>query len=155
MAWISVRNWRRFQHYDPAKRQPPWIKCYTELMSSDEYLALHAGPRAVLHGIWLEYASSQCQLRFDTVSLTRRLNLRVTSQHLEALTDAGFITKVASKTLAEGYHDASARAHDVEVEKEEDKPPYPNPAVDVAQNGQPDEPPVFDYDNVLKSMEPL
>jgi hypothetical protein len=133
VPWISVRNWRTFQHYDPAKRIPPWIKNHTELMSRDDYLELNAGARSVLHGIWLEYASSQCRLRFDSVLLGRRLNLRVTKQHLETLVSAGWIDVVASATLAEGYHDASvSRAHvEVEVEEEEDKPPNPNPAVDV------------------------
>jgi hypothetical protein len=136
MSWISVRHWRRFQHYDPEKRQPPWIKNYTELTRSDEYLSLGASERAILHGIWLEYASSQCALRFDPVLIGRRLNLRVRKQHLVSLCDAGFLDVVASKTLADGYQSASARAYDVEVETEEEETPTPQPVVPTTQ--QPD-----------------
>lgn len=120
MSWISVRNWRKFQHYDPAKRQPPWIKVYTELMSDEAWLALSGNDRSVLCCIWLEYASSRCRLRADSRSLTRQLNLRVTKATLTRLNHAGYIDIVASKTLAEGYHGAStSRAH-VEEEKEKE-----------------------------------
>jgi len=126
-GWISVVGWRRFQHYDPAKRTPPWIKNYTELMADDDYLGLSEHRALVLHRLWLEYASSRCRLRLDTRSLSRRLGLRVTSADMKALCDAGFLAIVASKALAEGYHDASPRAHDVETETEteEDTPPTP------------------------------
>lgn len=139
-GWISVRNWRRFQHYDPAKRQPPWIKTYTELMSDDAYLSLTEHRALLLHRLWLEYASSRCRLRldvssmrsrrgFDTASLGQRLGMRVTTADLDALINAGFIAIVASATLAEGYHDASARAHVVEVETETDVE-EPEPTLD-------------------------
>lgn len=140
MAWISVVNWRKFQHYDPTKRRPPWIKNHLDLMGKDEYRDLSAGCRAVLHGIWLEYASSQCQLKFDPTSISTRINLRVRKSHLETLVDAGFIVPVASKTLAEGYHDASARAHatEVEVETETENPslPQPGPQDAATPNGR-------------------
>lgn len=141
--YISVRNWRKFQHYDPEKRTPPWIKNMTELMSSDTYLSLSAAERGVLHGLWLEYARSRCELRLDVVSdpracgddtasvprgyrldtarLTRRLGVRVSNKTLAALNHAGFITIVASKALAEGYRDASPRARAEEVEAEVEK----------------------------------
>src|SRR5262245_50630060 len=96
--WIVVTDWDRFQHPDAARSTAlPWVKTYTELLSNDEYLNLPAGTRAVLHGLWLEYARSRCRLRLDTASLRRRLNLRVTKQQLEALNDAGFIHFSASK----------------------------------------------------------
>ncbi len=139
-SWISVRNWRKFQHYDPSKRRPVWIKTHLDLLSSDDYRDLSAGARAVLHGIWLEYASTQCQLKFDAKSLSTRLNLRVTKQQLETLVDAGFIDIVASKLLADGYQDASP-----EVEKKrEEKPPNPNPVVDAPEPADDD----IDFDNI-------
>ena len=126
-GWISVSDWRRFQHYDPSKRQPPWIKTYTDLLHDDGYLSLSAAERSVLHGIWLVYASSRCRAKFEPRSLSHRLSMRVRQEHLDALVQAGFITEVASATLAEGYHDASprARASEVEVEKEVNTPPTP------------------------------
>lgn len=138
MPWISVRNWRKFQHYDPAKRRPVWIKNNLDLLAKDEYRELTAHQRAVLHGLWLEYASSGCQLRVNTASLSARLNLRVSSRQLKALSDAGFIDIVASKALASGYQDASP-----EVEKRrEENPSLPQPGPqDVANpNGRHREP---------------
>lgn len=134
MPWISVSGWRRFQHYDPAKRVPPWIKNNTDLMANDAYLSLTEHRALMLHRLWLEYASSRCELSDDTLRLSRRLGMKVTTLDLDALNHAGFIDIVASAVLAEGYHPASARAHDVEVEteKEKDKTRNPNPDVDVA-----------------------
>lgn len=125
MAWISVRGWRRFQHYDPAKRVPPWIKNNTDLMANDSYLSLTEHRALMLHRLWLEYATSRCELSDDTLRLGRRLGMKVTSRDLEALNHAGFIDIVASKTLAEGYQDASASRARVETETEEEKEPRP------------------------------
>ena len=107
--WIEVRKWNDFQHYK--NREPKWIKLYTELQHDDNWLELTGHQRAVLVGIWLEYASARCQLRLDTASLTRRLGLRVTRATLESLNHAGFIRFVASKPLA------LARSREVEKEK--------------------------------------
>lgn len=127
MGWISVRNWRKFQHYDPDKRVPPWIKNNTDLMSNDDYLTLTEHRALMLHRLWLEYASSRCQLSDDTLILSRRLGMRVLTTDLVSLNHAGFIDIVASKALAEGYQSASARAHaeETETEREEEQPKEP------------------------------
>jgi len=96
--WIEIPNWDRFQHY--RDRNPPWIKNYLELLHDDNYLSLTGHERAVLHGLWLEYASSRRRLRLDTRSISARLNLRVTTATLERLNHAGFVTLSASKALA-------------------------------------------------------
>jgi len=108
--WIEVVHWHRFQHY--SDRDPPWIKNYLALLHDENYLSLTGHQRAVLHGLWLEYASARCQLRANTVSLTRRLGLRVSSAQLKALNHAGFIRFVASKPLA------LARSREAETEAE-------------------------------------
>ncbi|CAN5777571.1 hypothetical protein BH20ACT14_BH20ACT14_01710 [soil metagenome] len=92
--YIVVRNWEKFQNADVWKKsggRPPWIKTYTALLHDDAYIELTPHQRAVLHGLWLAYASSARQLRLNTRSLSRRLGLRVSSQQLEALKYAGFI----------------------------------------------------------------
>lgn len=132
--WISIVGWRRFQHYDPAKRQPPWIKTYVELMSDHDYLELSEHRALILHRLWLEYASTRCRLPLDTRSLSRRLFLRVTRADIDSLCDAGFISIVASKALAEGYHGASPRAHASETETEVEPPPTP-PSRGGRENG--------------------
>lgn len=117
--WIVVRNWQRFQHYKD--RNPTWIKNYVELLHDPTYLELPEGCRAILHGLWLEYASSRARVRLDTRSLSRRLALRVTTRQLERLSDAGFIEFSASAPLA-----SRARARSREAEEEEDSPPTPS-----------------------------
>ena len=99
--WIIVPNWNGptgFQHYKD--RDPKWIKVYRRLHSNDDYLGLTGHRRAVLLGIWIEYASSHGQLKVNHTSLSRRFNLRVNSSDLEALNEAGFIEFSASKPLA-------------------------------------------------------
>src|SRR6266498_1046942 len=106
--WIHVRNWRDFQHYK--ERDPTWIKVYARLMHDDNYLSLTGHQRAVLLGLWLEYASSDGQLLLNTRSLSSRLQLRVSSRQLEALNHAGFIRFSASRPLALRYQRASPEA---------------------------------------------
>lgn len=95
---IEIVGWDHFQHYKD--RWPPWIKNYTELLANDDYLALTGHRRAILHGLWLAYAMSHGRLAHDTLSISRRLSLRVTTADLEALNHAGFIRFVASTSLA-------------------------------------------------------
>ena len=111
--WIIVRNWERFQHYKD--RDPYFIKLYTELQHDHNWLALTGHQRAVLVGIWLEYASARCQLPLNTASLTRRLALRVSSATLEALNHAGFI-EFSSRAALE-----IARSQEVEKRSTEPK----------------------------------
>ena len=129
-GWIVVRGWEEFQHY--RDRRPLWIKVYTSLLDNDEYRHLSGHCRSVLLGIWLAYATSDSRLRLDTLSLSRRLGLRVTTADIEALVQAGFLRVRASKPLARRYQDASPRARprargEGEKEKEKDllpgKPP--------------------------------
>jgi hypothetical protein len=114
VKYLVVERWEEFQHYK--NRAPLWIKNYTRLLHDDTYLGLTGHQRAVLHGIWLVYASSACRLLFDAPSIGKRLSLRVTSADLKALKKAGFITTSASKPLAVVYRDASP-----EKEREKEK----------------------------------
>ncbi len=103
--WIVVPNWfgqddpsEGLQHYKD--REPKWIKNYRRLLYKDEYRDLSGHCRAILHGLWLEYASTDGRLRADSSSLSSRLALRVTKLQLESLNHAGFIHFSASKPLA-------------------------------------------------------
>lgn len=110
--WIVIPKWdgpKGFQHYKD--RAPKWIKNQSTLMAKDEYLGLTFHQRGVLHGLWLEYAASNRQLRDNTLTLTRRLGQRVSRRDLDALNHAGFL----EYALAPRYHDASL---EVEVDKE-------------------------------------
>ena len=99
--WVVIPKWDEFQHYK--NRDPAWIKLHRTLAADPEWQQLSGHDRAVLVGLWLEYASSNCRVRLDTRSITRRLALRVTMQTLERLNHAGFIQFAASKPLAQCY----------------------------------------------------
>jgi hypothetical protein len=125
VKYLVVTRWEDFQHYK--NRAPLWIKNYTRLLHDDTYLALTGHRRAVLHGLWLAYASSSTRLHFDPKSLSSRLNLRVTSSDLKALRKAGYITVSASAPLAPSYQVASL---EIEKEKELER------AVKALENGR-------------------
>ncbi len=96
--WIHVVDWERHQHPDTGRsRVPPWIKTFTELLSSEAYLTLTEHRALMLHRLWLEYARTRRRLPLDTRSLSRRLALRVTTADLESLNHAGYIMFSASK----------------------------------------------------------
>jgi len=91
--WIAIRGWDRFQHRDVLRGVgvPPWIKVYTRLHHNDAWMTLSGHRRAILLGLWIEYAQSRQELAENTAELSRKLALRVTTRDLEALNDAGFI----------------------------------------------------------------
>lgn len=109
-GWVVIPNWRKFQHY--RNRQPTWIKVYTELNSTDEWLALSMASRGLLVTCWAEYARSRGQLSTEHVRHLYGLGFKYA--YLEVLRDAGFIRIVASKPLALVTKPASP---EVEVEK--------------------------------------
>lgn len=123
--WIVIPNWHGedgeegLQHY--RDRDPIWIKNYRRLLVNPDYLNLTAPARALLHGLWLLYASSDGAVPEQTSYLSRALALRVSNTQVEALNHAGFIQLSASKPLALRYQRASPER---EGEKEK-KPPTP------------------------------
>jgi hypothetical protein len=107
----DVPNWDEFQHYKD--RSPPWIKVYTSLLHNDAYLGLSPHQRAVLHGLWLMYASHRREV--NSLPTPRQSHVSSASesrqQQLKALVDAGFIEVSASKPAVE------TASLEVEVEK--------------------------------------
>jgi hypothetical protein len=97
--WIVIPNWDRFQHYK--NRDPLWIKLHRSLASDPDWMGLSGHDRAVLVGLWMEYASSNRRIRLDTSSISSRLTLRVTKASLERLQNAGLIEVSASRPLAQ------------------------------------------------------
>jgi hypothetical protein len=96
-GWIVVRNWDKFQHY--SERRPVWIKLYTDINSSDEWLELSTAARGMLTTIWAEYARSGGHLRVEKCMQLCGKSAR--SAHIDSLIHAGFIQVVASKPLAQ------------------------------------------------------
>lgn len=117
--WIVIPRWDGadgFQHY--SNRDPVWIKNYTRLLHSDEYMGLTLHQRGVLHGLWITYAASGRQIRDSTATVSRQLGHRVSRATLDALNHAGFIEYSASKPLAACYP---------REEKEKEPPISPKP----------------------------
>jgi hypothetical protein len=114
--WISVKNWSRFQRYDPSVRNLPWIKNYTSLLHDPDYMDLSEHRALLLHRLWLVYAASRSRVAADSLtSLSRSLGVRVTRSDLEALTEAGFIEIVAQSSHTERTHAAHV---DLDLDKE-------------------------------------
>jgi hypothetical protein len=139
-GYIVMRNWDTFQHYKD--RNPTWIKTYTELLSDDAYLELSGHRRAILHGLWLAYATARCQLSDDTRILTRRLNLKVTTLDLKSLNDAGFLTftdikPISPRATSDSPH---ARARALARERSREEPLTP-------QSGD------LDFEQILKDVD--
>jgi hypothetical protein len=122
--YIVIPEWEQFQNADVLKKSRdgrlPWIKVPTRLLDDDAFMELTPHQRAVLYGLWLAYASSGCQLRVNTTSLSRRLGLRVSTRQLDALNRAGFIG-FSSRAPLEGL--ASASRLEVERDVEKERPP--------------------------------
>lgn len=122
--YIWICRWEDFQHYAPDRDRPPaWIKTYTKQLSDDRYLDLTAAQRALLHDLRSDFARSHGRLTSEPRRLTQRLACRVTSDQLQALSDAGFIRFVSRTTLDTALEKLYAsrardRAHDLEVEVE-------------------------------------
>lgn len=126
--WIIMRNWGKFQHSDVSRTEsaPIWIRNYTRLLHSEDYLSLTWQQRGVLHGLWLEYAASDGQLPDNTATISRRLGDRVLRATLDALNHAGYIEFSASKPPK-----LSASLEQIRTDKK--NPPTPL----AAQNGKP------------------
>lgn len=149
--WIVIPRWEEFQHPDTTRTgNIPWVKNFTRLLSDDAYLNLNASERAVLHGLWLEYARSRAGLRLatstrrasdelDTSSLTRRLNLRVTQKTLERLNHAGFIQFSASRPASSlASRTASADEKRPEEKRQEALNQEPLPTATVTEHRDPE-----------------
>jgi hypothetical protein len=125
-GYISVPGWRKFQHYDPLKRAPVWVKDHLDQLDREEFLELSFAQRGLLRDLRNLYAKSRQKVRSDPAKLSRRLGQKVRKDSLEALVHAGFIDIVASPTLADGYHPASEPAS-AETEVEKTLTPTPPP----------------------------
>jgi hypothetical protein len=124
--WIIVHNWERFQYR--TDRPMTWIQNHVALTRDPDYLALNGHLRAVLHGVWMEYAGSNGRLPADPLQLSRRLSLCIRLEHLRALKDAGFLEFSGARPAP------LARARD---KKGKDKKLSPTPFTDV--KGESDE----------------
>ena len=131
-GWIVVPNWDRFQHYQD--RRPVWIKVYLELADSEEWAALSLAQRGLLVSIWVEFCSSRGHL--PVRSLSKRVRQKTSERTVKSLSDAGFISIVASKPLALEEKTLKEQTRSVASKREpEPTPPQTNasPAVEGSE----------------------
>ncbi len=120
-GWIVIPGWEKFQHRDAGRsgRGLTWLRDYADQGNKDEFRDLSFHLRGLVRELRHAYASTQGQLRVDTISMGRRFGQRVTTQDIERLVDAGFIEVSASKPPALSQQPASL---EVEVEVEPQTP---------------------------------
>lgn len=119
--WIAVVGWDRLTHSDAVRGSGdtlPWHRSYASLLDDDGYWNLPAGTRGVYRDILLVALRSAGRVPEDTLTLTRKIGVKVSKRQLEALNHAGLIGFCASGAQADRLHAASPRAYREELERE-------------------------------------
>src|SRR5690606_26163258 len=90
MHYFRVKNLEKFQHY--RKRNPPWIRLYTDLINADDlsYSALTDTQKLHLIHIWMLASRHGNRVPLDLAWLQRRLNIS-DPLDLDPLFKCGFI----------------------------------------------------------------
>lgn len=97
-----MKNWDRYQHGH--KRDYPWIKVYSSLLSDNDYLALPEGAQRLLLHIWIVAANNSGTVperHSDVLRATHTRNTHVTRKYVKLLQDKGFIVSDASTSRVE------------------------------------------------------
>jgi len=105
----QIPNWRKYQHYNPEKRNPPWVKLHTSVLNDRTLASLDLASVGLLMLLWaLASESPEGRIPGDLEELRfrlRRPKFRV--EDLAPLLESGFLIPAASDALAERLHDAS------------------------------------------------
>lgn len=95
MKVVVVAAWRDFQHYDPAKRTPPWIKSYVAQLDPTvhpKFTALSDGAKLTLHHLRLLAATCKNRIPLQWINKAH-LNM-CTNPKLKELEDAGLVASM-------------------------------------------------------------
>lgn len=103
MEFFSIKNFERYQHYKD--RNPPWIKLYYDLLDDEDFISLSIPSRHHYMTLLLVASRKHNKIPLDLDYLKKVMRLDA-KPILTELFQRGFC--VASKMLAECYHDASA-----------------------------------------------
>ena len=142
---IEVRNWERFQHYK--KRNPPWIKFYSELLDDYELMELDPRLRWVAVAMLLLASRTDNKIPAKLPALRNRLWMDdLTANDVEKIASVGFITlsQDASKMLAECYAQT-----ETETETETEGDANASPPETGAVSGSVENPPISDLWDVF------
>jgi len=116
----TVRNWTNFQHY--TKRNPPWIKLHTALLTSKDWVVLDDASRVLAIAIMLLASKNEGKVPADKGYLHRVAYLNNVPD-FTPLIKCGFLVpceQVASGLLADARPEAETEA---EIETEKDSRP--------------------------------
>lgn len=87
MKFYSIPNWRDFQHYDPTKRTPPWIKTFIAQLDPTKhpkFSALSDGAKLTLHHVRM--LAAKCNNRIPESWLNKaHLNMQTKPKIAELL----------------------------------------------------------------------
>jgi hypothetical protein len=103
---IRLVNWERFQHYK--HRNPPWIKLYCEMLSSQTWVTLDDSNRVLAFAVLMLAARHDNKIPMDPAYI-RRVAYLNSDPDFASLLGINFIEIVedASNMLAPCEHDAS------------------------------------------------
>ena len=87
MKFLSVKNWKDFQHY--GKRNPPWIKLHRAVIDDYAFCALPDAAKGHLMLLWLYASQNNGRVPVDVPFLEKKLS--ITGLDLEALVEDGFL----------------------------------------------------------------
>lgn len=131
MEYLSVNNWKSFQHYK--ERNPPWIKLHRSLLNDYDFACLQDASKLHLMLIWLLASQMNNEIPADPEYIKRALHLSETPD-LNELIDKGFLlcSQDASAVLAgckqnalletETETEKNMRANDTKSETKKDNP---------------------------------
>ena len=108
MKYIRVKQWDRFQHYKD--RNPPWIKLYNDLLSTQEWVSTNNASRALMIASMLLASRTNNRIPADMDYIRKAGCLNETPDYSELLA-FDFVEIIdesgnASELLAECYQNA-------------------------------------------------
>lgn len=87
MKFLTVKNWKDFQHY--GKRNPPWIKLHRALLDDYSFCALPDSSKAHLMLLWVYASQHNGQIPQDPRFLEKKLSCE--NIDLDVLISHGFL----------------------------------------------------------------
>ena len=129
--FLRVKKWREFQHYDPLKRRPPWIKFFNKVLEpGSDFQYLTEQEQWQLVRLWL-LASRSDLLTLDEDGSTlvpvipndeptlRRHALSAKRLPLAKFIQNGWLIEVDASAVASTDDSASLRFRGLEVKKDQ------------------------------------
>lgn len=118
-----IKNWDRYQHY--RQRNPPWIKLYTDLLASEDWVTLDDPSRVLLVACLLIASKTDGEIDGTPSGLTylKRVAYLRKTPNLKPLITGGFLIG-ASTMLADSFASKQVASSSVSVsvsEKEEER----------------------------------